>query len=267
MSAQPVPTRRSRDELRELVMSAALELIRSEGLGAVSTTLTYQKVFDHLEKTHGIRVTRASVHERIWSSQDDFRLDALIEARPWTTTAEITVEPALEVFVQTEGMAALDRMKEMTRVAAELTQLAADQDPLYYSWVGMTMTMAKDPSIRPDHREVLEAAVSDAYAQITSSVMSVLRVLGEALGLRPRLDLFDSADDGWTVIVKLGTALSEGVTVRTRLSETELPPLMLATGPNGEFQKWSAFAAGYWALLQTFLEIDPEAHPDSDETS
>ena len=197
MSEPPVSSRRSRDELRDLVMSAALELIRTEGLGAVSTTLTYQRVFDHLEETQGIRVTRASVHERIWNSQEEFRLDALIEARPWATTPEITVEPALEVFAVTNRLGPLDRMREMTRVAAEVTQLTADRDPLYYSWVGMTMAMAKDPSICVAHRRILESAVADAYSEITATVMKVLRVLAEALGLRPRAGSSDWQETGW----------------------------------------------------------------------
>jgi hypothetical protein len=266
MKDQPT-TRRTRGELRELVMNAATDLIRREGLGAVSTTLTYQRVFDHLEETQGIRVTRASVHERIWNSQEEFRTAVLIEARPWATTAEVTVEPALEVFAETEGMDPLDRMREMTRVAASVSQLSADEDPLYYSWVGMTMTMAKDPAADPKERATLERAVADAYAEINASVMEVLRVLSVAVGVRPRTDLFPSAEHGWRLLVKLGTALSEGSTVRTRFDPGEMPDEYMKTGPNGELQKWSAFAAGYWALLQTFLEVDPEVHPDlTDET-
>jgi len=255
-------SRRSRSELRELVMDAAIDLIRREGLGAVSTTLTYQRVFDHLEETRGIRVTRASVHERIWNSQEEFRTAALIEARPWATSAEVTVEPALAVFAETEGMDPLNRMREMTRIAASVTQLSADEDPLYYSWVGMTMAMAKDPAADPTERATLEQAVAESYAEITASVMDVLRVLSVAIGVRPRADLFHSAEDGWRLLVKLGTALSEGSTVRTRFDPEEMPDVYLRTGPNGELQKWSAFAAGYWALLQTFLEVDPETHPD-----
>ena len=51
MDGEPTARRRSRAELRELVMTAALDLLRTEGLGAVPMTLTYQRVFDHLEAT------------------------------------------------------------------------------------------------------------------------------------------------------------------------------------------------------------------------
>jgi hypothetical protein len=77
MDGEPTARRRSRAELRELVMTAALDLLRTEGLGAVPMTLTYQRVFDHLEATTGVRVTRASVHERIWESQEAFRAEVL----------------------------------------------------------------------------------------------------------------------------------------------------------------------------------------------
>ncbi len=266
MTEQPA-SRRTRSELRGLVMDAAIDLIRREGLGAVSTTLTYQRVFEHLKETRGIRVTRASVHERIWNSQEEFRTAVLIEARPWATAAEVTVEPALEAFAATEGLEPLARMREMTRIAASVNQLTADEDPLYYSWVGMTMTMAKDPAVNADDRATLERAVAESYAEITASVMDVLGVLGSAIGVRPRADIFPSAEHGWRLLVRLGTALSEGSTVRTRFDPEEMPDEYLKTGPDGEVQKWSAFAAGYWALLQTFLEVDPEVHPDLvDET-
>ena len=145
-------------------MTAALELVREAGLGAVATTLSYQVVFSHLLKTRGIRVPRASVHERIWDSQDDFRLEALAAATLRTSAAEgSAIEPALGIFAGTEGLAPLQRLREMTRVAAEITQTTADQDPLYYSWVGMTMAMAKDPSIDRKRRDFLEEAVPLLY--------------------------------------------------------------------------------------------------------
>ena len=59
--------------------------------------------------------------------------------------------------------------------------------------------------------------------------------------------------------MKLGTALSEGATARTRFDPEELPVIEMTTGPDGDLQDWTPFAAGYWALLQTFLEEDPEA--------
>lgn len=254
------PGRRTRDELRALVTEAAIDLVRVEGLGAVSTTLTYQKVFDHLEATKGVRVTRASVHERIWNSQEEFQNHVLLSRRPWANPeAASTTGPALDVFDRTQGMSPIERMREMTRVAAARAQEISESDPLYYSWVGITMCLAKDARLDADDEQRLRLAVGEAYAEMTGRNTRILETLGAALGVRPRVDLFRRREEGWAAVVRLGTALSEGVSVRTRMDPDELPPVMLATGPDGELQEWTMFAAGYWALLATFLEVDPDA--------
>ena len=206
--------RRSREELRDLVLGAALDLIRAEGLGVEPTTVTYQRVFDHLEEREGVRVTRASVHERIWDSQEHFQHDVLLRASLSESGIPATTDVAIETYERTVGLDSVARMMEMTRSAAPAN-------------------------------------------------LALLRSIGSAIGMRPRRDLFPAGVDGFEVIAQLGIALSEGISVRTRFDKGELPDVELRTGPDGELQSWTAFAAGYWALLNTFLEVDPDAHRDS----
>ena len=65
--------RRSRKELRRLLVEAGTELLLEEGLGTGAEHLTFKRVFERLESTTGVRVTNASVIGRIWDSQDDFQ--------------------------------------------------------------------------------------------------------------------------------------------------------------------------------------------------
>lgn len=65
--------RRSRREIEQLVIEAAIGLVQSEGMGIGFEGITYTRVFRHLEQTTGERVTRASVHERVWRDQADFQ--------------------------------------------------------------------------------------------------------------------------------------------------------------------------------------------------
>lgn len=262
MSTEPTPSRRSRSELRELVVSAAIDLIRTEGLGVVSTTLTYQRVFEHLEATKGIRVTRASVHERIWDSQSDFQNAVLLRANHWETTTGETLDHALEAFARTDGLSPWLRLREMTRVSATHALAAAESDPLYYSWVGATMSMAKDSNVDAAKMRDLADATAAAYAEIDDRIIGLLVSLANVLGFRPKANLFRDPDSGLQLIARLGVALSEGASVRTRFDPRQLPDRILPTGPDGEDQTWSEFALGYWALLQAFIEIDPEVHPD-----
>ena len=60
--------RRKRADLKTLVLTAGYELAVSQGLGSGLETISYANVFDHLERSTGVRVTRGSVHERIFNS-------------------------------------------------------------------------------------------------------------------------------------------------------------------------------------------------------
>lgn len=150
----------------------------------------------------------------------------------------------------------------MTRRAAPTNLAVSEADELFYSWVGMTMSMAKDPRISPTQRHELADTASSLYAGFKQETVSLLKSVGREIGMRPRRDLFPEGVDGFELVAQLGIALSEGISVRTRFDESELPDVVLNTGPDGEEQTWTAFAAGYWALLNTFLEVDPDAHPD-----
>jgi len=151
----------------------------------------------------------------------------------------------------------------MTRRAAPENLQISEADELFYSWVGMTMSMAKDPHLPPDRREQLSETASTLYSGFQSDSAELLRAIAGMLGVRPRRDLFAEETDGFDFIAQLGIALSEGVSVRTRFDKGELPNVDLKTGIDGELQEWTAFAAGFWALLNTYLEEDPDA--DSSE--
>lgn len=256
------PSRRSRDQTKKLVLDAAVDLVRIEGLGAEPTTVSYQKVFDHLEKTTGVRVTRASVHERIWASQEDFQFEVLLQLSEPDSVMAPTYDAALEIYNRTEGLAPMERARQIARVAASLNLNLAENDSLFYSWIGITMSVAKDRRVSPERTAQLRNAVAATYARFEGSGQDTLRALCGLVGIRPRLDLFADPEDGFLMVARLGNALSEGSSVRTRFDASQLPDVELRTGPRGEFQTWSTFAAGYWALIESLFEIDPAAHPN-----
>jgi len=73
-------SRRSREELRTLMIEAGCELVSRRGLAFDPPSLTYANVFQHLEETRDIRLHRSQVHGRIWDSQDHYRSDVVVEA-------------------------------------------------------------------------------------------------------------------------------------------------------------------------------------------
>ena len=254
--------RRTREETRELVIGAALELVREHGLGVEPTTITYQRVFDHLEATSGIRVTRASVHERLWASQEEFQVDVLLRVSRMETGLDAAADVAAESIAASTASHPLRRMQELARVAPNAVLEIAAADPLFYSWVGFTLSLAKDSATHLRTRDPLADRTADEYVETEVRGAELVRGLADAIGVRPRSDLFDSPREGYLLIARLGLTLAEGATVRMRFDKTELPDVELNTGTDGEAQTWTAFAAGYWALLNTFLEVDPDVHPE-----
>ena len=69
--------RRSRDELKRLVLTAGQELFLRDGLALQPEALRYSAVLGHLRESHGIVVNRASLHGRIWNTHNDFCLDVI----------------------------------------------------------------------------------------------------------------------------------------------------------------------------------------------
>lgn len=257
--------RRSRQETRELVVAAALDLVRTHGLGAEPTTITYQKVFDHLEKTRGVRVTRASVHERLWASQEDFQVDVLLQVSRMQSGLNNAAAVASTSLKETDGKHPLTRMRDLARTAPDAVLNVAAADPLFYSWVGFTLSLAKDSGTNEAHRTALAQRTAREYVDTEERNAQLVRALAAAIGVAPRRDLFSDPEEGYGLIARMGLTLAEGATVRMRFDESELPDVEMLTGPDGEAQTWTAFAAGYWALLNTFLEVDPDADPSAAE--
>ena len=260
------PKRRTREETRELVIGAALDLVREYGLGVEPTTISYQRVFDHLEQTTGVRITRASVHERLWASQEEFQVEVLLRVSRMETGLTAAAETAASVLESSDSQEPLVQMRELARNAPNAVLEVAADDPLFYSWVGFTLSLAKDSATRHRTRADLAARTKSEYLEAEVRGAELVRTLANAIGVRPRTDLFNGPHDGYILISRLGLTMAEGATVRMRFDKGELPDVELRTGPDGEAQTWTAFAAGYWALLNTFLEVDPDAQPpNSDE--
>ncbi len=68
----------TRAELRSMLLEAALEILREEGLQTGSMNITFKRVCDRVLVRTGIQVTNASVIKRIWENQAEFQADVLV---------------------------------------------------------------------------------------------------------------------------------------------------------------------------------------------
>ncbi len=116
-------TRRSRAELEELMIEGGTEVLRELGVETQLSSVSYAKVFEHLERTRGVRVTYGSVHERIWNSLQEYQLSVIERAGVWDHAA-ITDEgwvDWLQTMVALSSGGADEPVGEAARAGAQST--------------------------------------------------------------------------------------------------------------------------------------------------
>jgi len=66
--AENTPPAKKRRPRAELMIESGVEVLAVHGVETQISSVSYAKVFEHLERTRKIRVNYGSVHERIWNS-------------------------------------------------------------------------------------------------------------------------------------------------------------------------------------------------------
>lgn len=255
----PEPRRRSRADLRELMVDAATEILRRDGVGVGATQITYQRVFEHLEATRGIRVTRGSVHERIWTSQRDFQLDVLRRAARWDPSAsnEATAAVIAEVLDGADLSSDDGRWqvaRELVRRGAAVNLAVAEERDHWSSWIGIALALSASTADDSEERRDLLATVAATYRRVTEEQMALAVGTGAAIGIGPRPDLTPPGVDLGRFVTMLTTALADGVALRRQFTD-DLPDIELATGPDGQLETWNPLSIGLWAFTRFFSEL------------
>ena len=247
--------RRSRKELRRLLVEAGTELLLEEGLGTGAEHLTFKRVFERLESTTGVRVTNASVIGRIWDSQDDFQTELL------STIARDNGIQGLDATLEMIGpvLAGADRSTPEARLLAvrEICRLGgvANLDAVVSSsgwppWIGVwALVMAGTDS---EKKRPIEEALREGYGEVTNSYQEVYEAISTHFGLRPRSPL---TIHQFTIAID---AFAQGCALRDSVDSESVRRILRPTGPCGEDQEWTLFGIGLDALVAEFLEPDPE---------
>jgi hypothetical protein len=247
----------TRGELRATLLEAGREILLEEGLDTDSTNLTFKRVFDRVETQTGVRITNASVIRRVWENQADFQTDVLVaiahdENRP---EAERTVQALLDLFRHLDlstPEARDDALGEVCRVGGEASNTAIADSTSFSLWISV-MAMATATAL-PDERRRIQDALRSAYGTVDKFWGEAYAGLAALLGLRIR--------QPWTIghFVMAVTALNEGFALRARING-HIEWVTRPTGPDGEDQEWTLFAAALEALARQFFETDPDFTP------
>ena len=247
--------RRSRDDLRNLLLAEGRAIVADEGLLAESGNLTFKRVFDRVEDRTGERITNASVIRRVWENQAEFQTDVLVSIAHDGSRPEIggTVEALGDVLVGIDLSTTASRaraVREVCRVGGNAFTTVVTESTNWSLWVNV-IAMAASAAV-PEQQQRIKDAITESYDSASTFWNDTLGALATAFGLRLR------AEYRLSQFVMSVTAHSEGCALRQRTTD-HIEVISRPTGPDGEAQEWTLFAVGLEGLVHQFLEPDPDA--------
>ncbi len=250
--------RRSRDELRELLLEAGGLILRERGIDA----LTFKNAFDRLEQATGIRLTNASVIRRVWESQAEFRVDVLVAVALDENEIEVdrTVEVVGPVLADIDLSTPESResaMRELCRLGGAANLHAMRQSSNWPLWISLWgLTSADGP---PDYREKIREALVSGYNAFNERIEEAYVAITSFLGYRLR--------EGLTLrqFTIAANTLGQGCGLRDRVDSSNMDGIFRSTGPGGEKQEWTLFAIAFEGLVKQFFELVPDWAPKLDD--
>jgi hypothetical protein len=257
MSSRPrSEQRRTREELRRLVIEAGTQVLLEEGLGTGAEALTFKRVYERLVQTTGVRVTNASVIGRIWDSQADFQLDVLstFARESGSSAVDETLKAGASVLAHCDRSSLERRWQavvEALRLAAAAHIEAVSKAESWPPWVSVwALAMAgsrADTALVP-----VQDALVVGYERVTAQYEEQYAAMLRFCGFRVR--------DPLTVheLTVAAGALAEGLVLRERVEVGGLGTVEQPTGPDGAPQQWTLFGIALVALVEQFVEPDPE---------
>ena len=255
--------RRSRAELRALLIQSGLEVLREDGLGSGAEHLTFKRVFERVAVSTGTRVTNASVIGRLWENQAAFQSEVLAHV-----AADEVVDQEHAVMAAVSGVAEsadLSTIASRRSVLRELFRVTAEANlqvgTASRSWATVIGVWALASGARGTaNTDRIHEAIGRSHAATDRRSIAATEALMEFLGLRVRHPL--TADQ----FSRSCSALVEGCALRDRAGQ-RIRGIELPTGPDGEVQEWTILGIGMDALAEQFFEPDPDWTPDGVDRS
>ena len=246
--------RRSRDELRELVLDAGRTLLLTEGLGNGAEHLSFKRVLSSVEETQGIRITNASVIGRIWENQAEFQLDVIRSVIDQQGDAEL--EDTAHAFDAVLGRLDLSTAElrraslgELIRTTADMylssaTSSTAGIQMALITYVAASSGLAGDRRLVDSFRETVER-LNTGYSGLYEAGLDLV-------GWRLRSG--HTIDD----VATLYSAVAEGVLLRRLVDPDAFRPMTRVSALDGSTVEWTPLAVAMDAMVEVFAEPDPD---------
>lgn len=248
-------SRRSRGELRDLMIEAGCEVVRERGLAFDPPTLTYATVFDHLEQTRGIRLHRSQVHDRIWPNQEAYRLDVVVSTIRGSLAGSDDVDELVEDLDRPGNPTAARRLAEQwANTSIEISIKCADADRRIDLFVAAEALSTSGSTTAP---EIAEATQLNLERRMEHNTQR-LRDLASQLDLRPDPNLGLDDDEALAFLARAGSGLIEG----GRLLETvdrDLHQPFETLDADGAPVTRTATALAFSLLVEEVFGLRPDA--------
>jgi hypothetical protein len=242
-----------------MLLDAALEILREEGLQTGSVNITFKRVCDRVRVRTGIQVTNGSVIRRIWENQAEFQADVLVAvandlSRPELGLIFNALGPLLDEADVSDAESRARLVQQVCRVGGAANAIATAESPNYPLWMHVVATAIT--TAHTEQRERILAVLREGYTSFTKLWEESFTALAGFLGLRirPESDMSD--------FVVVLAALDQGFSLRHRING-KIEYVTRPTGPNGENEDWTLFAVGLEALVRQFFEPDPAYDAES----
>ncbi len=260
-SKAPIPRgpRRSPEEIRRLMIAAAIQMLVEEGLGVGTERVTFKGVFEHLETQQGIRLHYASALGRIWANQHEFQRDVALAVASIDSSAaesEATIAGFLNILRKADRSTPEGRWRAINRFCLSVGESSLNElvdSPTWPVWVSIWAVSMSNPE--PSERDLVREALTKSYEGLTSNFEFAFDWAISLLGLRAKAPLTTSQ------LSTAVSALAEGCGLRDRLRRADIRDIKLPTGTEGRRESWTLFGIGLEALCVHFLEEIPGWEP------
>jgi len=246
--------RRSRGELRQMVLAAGREVLLSEGLGTGAEHLSFKRVLTHVAATTGVRVTNASVIGRIWENQEEFQLDVVnavagIQGDEGVLASSEALAGVLERIDPSTPALRRAWLGELIRVACEgyleaaSTSSAAIQMALV-TYVSASQTASADNRLITSFRAVNDDLIA-RYGELYELGLA-------ACGWRLK------ASHSMHEVAAVISAVTEGVLLHRLVDPEAFRPVVQPSAVAPGDVEWNTLAVAMNCLVEFYAEPDPD---------
>jgi len=254
--------RRSRAELKELMLTTGIEVMTERQAHVDPEALSYKSVFDRLEQNTGVRITYASVHERIWPSQRAFQLDVLCQmAEQLPAQTFLSETGAAAVVIRdsdlSQPVGRKRACREMIRVSCNADMVEPDITLSVYRSIRKALLTL---STADDDYAAVAATIEATRRDLTARYVALFGQLVDALTFRVRPSLDLDLDPALRLMFSQVVALADGYGIERDADLLDLP-----TGPDGELQPWHPYSWTIWSAACALFELDGDL-PDAERS-